>query len=77
MPTYSFRNKTTGETYSKFLTLKERESYLENNPDVESIIDYVVPSSEGIGHLKRNIGSGWKDVLRKIKDRNPGSNINV
>lgn len=77
MPTYSFKNKNTGEVYSVYLTMKERESYLDNNPDVESVIDYVVPSSEGVGHLKRKVGSGWKDVLKKIKDSNPGSTIKI
>jgi len=32
MPTYNFRNKTTGETFEKFMSISARELFLSENP---------------------------------------------
>ena len=38
MPVYTFYNKDTDEYYDKFMKISERETYLSDNPQVESII---------------------------------------
>ena len=32
MPTYTFRNKDTGETFDQFMTMSSREQYMKDNP---------------------------------------------
>lgn len=38
MPTYSFRNKNTGEEFDVFMSISELEQYLKDNPDVEKLL---------------------------------------
>jgi hypothetical protein len=77
MPTYGFRNKDTGEEETVFMSMAEREAYLAENPHIEQL-----PSAPAIlgriglgGRLKPS--EGFRDVLRKVKKNNHGSNINT
>ena len=38
MPTYTFKNKDTGETYDKMLKMSEKEQYLKDNPNIQSVL---------------------------------------
>ena len=38
MPTYSFRNIKTGEVFDKFMSMGDKDSYLSDNPDLESVM---------------------------------------
>ena len=38
MPTYSFEDTKTGEQYDKFMSWKDREKYLEENPDIRAVM---------------------------------------
>lgn len=38
MPTYSFRNKNTGEEFDVFMSISELEQYLKDNPDAEKLL---------------------------------------
>ena len=42
MPTYSFEDTKTGEQYDKFMSWKDREKYLEENPDVKADINSLL-----------------------------------
>lgn len=72
MPTYTFRNKKTGEEYTRYLSLSDREKYLEENPDVEQLI--VKPNGFVTGHNMKP-DDGFRDILRNIKKNYPGSTI--
>ena len=37
MPVYIFKNNKTNEVYEKFLSMSEREGYLEDNPDIQQV----------------------------------------
>jgi len=74
MPTYTFRNKVTGVTSNHILTLKQREEYLEQNPNEQQMILNSTLVS-GVGGLKPS--DGFKDVLNTIKKNNPRSTINT
>lgn len=74
MPTYTFRNKDTGEVFDKLMSWKSREDYLSNNPELEPII-----GSPGIGDpvrlgVRRN-DDGFREVLSKIHHSNYKSNL--
>jgi len=77
MPTYTFRNKFTGETFEKVMKMAEKDVFLDTHPDLESIIDYVPNIGDPVALGKQKIDGGLKEVFKRIKDANPGSTIDV
>lgn len=75
MPTYNFRNKTTGETFEKFMSISARELFLSENPDIESMLSGTPMMMDPVRAGVRKVDSGFKEVLKKIHDRTPGSQL--
>lgn len=76
MPTYTFRNKETGETFDQVMKISEREQFLIDNPQLESIIGAPMmmdPVRAGV----RRVDNGFKEVLQKIHTRTPGSKLDL
>ena len=38
MPTYSFRDKGTGETFDVFMSISELDDFLYNHPELEKLL---------------------------------------
>lgn len=38
MPTYSFRDKETGEEFDQFMSISELDKFLEENPNLEKLL---------------------------------------
>lgn len=76
MPTYSFRDKNTGEVFDKAMRMAEREEFLTQNPNLESIITGA-PAFTGdhISAVKKH-DTGFKEVLQRIHEKTPGSQLN-
>lgn len=74
MPTYTFKDTTTGEVFDKVMKIAEREEYLKTNPHLESVI-----SAPNLVDPIRLSGlrppEGFKEVLKNIHDRSPGSQL--
>ena len=73
MPTYSFRNKDTGEIHDEFMSIAAREQYLLDNPQLESIITSA-PAFAG-DHITIKKDTGFKEVLQRIHSLTPGSQL--
>jgi len=73
MPTYTFRNKNTLEQFDEIMSISAREEYLKQNPHLESVI--TAPSIGDSVRLGRGRDSGFKDVLQRIHERTPGSDL--
>lgn len=73
MPTYSFRNTETGEIHDEIMRIAAREQYLLDNPHLESIITSA-PAFAG-DHITIKKDTGFKEVLQKIHERTPGSQL--
>ena len=77
---YRMINPETGEaeditaTVADMLTLKAEGWVMVFTPNPNSIIAGRDTSGQGGGHKS---SQGWKDVLGRIKDNNPGSTIDV
>lgn len=73
MPTYTFKNTETGETFDQFMGINSREQFLKENPHLEQIhigsAALVDPVRLGI----RKVPDGFREVLTKIHDKMPGS----
>lgn len=74
MPTYSFRNKETGDIHDELMKIADREQYLLDNPHLETIITSA-PAFAG-DHITIRKDTGFKEVLQKIHERTPGSQLN-
>jgi hypothetical protein len=77
MPTYTFRNKLTGVIIESHMKMAEKDMYLDQHPELESIIDYVPNIGDPVAMGVKKIDGGFKEVLSRIKKNNPGSTIDV
>lgn len=76
MPTYVFRNKETGEQFDKILKMSELDSFRADNPQLETVIQAVAFGDPTKLSSSRKFDSGFKEVLQKIHERSPGSELN-
>lgn len=78
MPTYSFKDTETGEEFDKMLKLAERESFLEDNPNLKQVITGSAPliDSARLGRAKPD--QGFRDLLTSMKQNKSytGNKIN-
>lgn len=75
MPTYDFLNTETGEVKEYFMSYTKLDEFKESNPHLKQQI-----SSANIvgGHGDRvKTDAGFKEVLSRIGDAHPGSNLNT
>lgn len=73
MPTYLIRNKKTGETTEQFMSISAKEELLKNDINLEQVFTTPIV----ISGVSSKPDSGFRDILKSIKTRNPGSNINT
>lgn len=75
MPTYRFINKETGEEFEEFFkSYKNKDEYLNNNAHIEQLVGAPNIVS-GVAGSKPD--DGFRDILKNIKRRIPGSNVNT
>lgn len=73
MPTYSFRDTNTGEVTDHTLRISELDDFKSANPHLTQVIASVTH----VRGVNQKPDSGFRDVLKSIKDANRGSNINT
>lgn len=73
MPTYSFRNKETGEVFDEFMRISELDAFKESNPQLEQTLTQA-PAFVG-DHITIKKDSGFKEVLQRIKEKSPGADF--
>lgn len=75
MPIYKFRDVVKDEIFEVTLRISDYESFMVNNPDVERYFatDDAPVTVSGVGGIKTD--SGFKEVLSKISDAHPGSQL--
>lgn len=76
MPTYEFRNKQTGEVTEHVMRIADLDAFKEANPHLERAITQA-PAFTG-DHISavKKYDTGFKEVLQKIHERTPGSQLN-
>lgn len=75
MPTYLFKNKTTGEETEMFLSISERDTLLKENPNIEQLVNGA--PMIGYSTVTRKPDSGFRDILKTIKKKHRRSSINT
>jgi predicted nucleic acid-binding Zn ribbon protein len=66
MPTYTFKDKNTGEVFDKFMKISELDSYREENPHLENVL-YAPELISGVKSARQLAGSEWNDHMARIK----------
>jgi hypothetical protein len=75
MPTYSFKDKETGDITERIMKMSELDSYKVEHPELELVISGgslcdTLRLGEG---LLKGKNAAFKEVLQKIDKRTPGS----
>lgn len=73
MPTYNFIDTETQEEFEVVMKISEREEFLKENPQVQSIISAPALIS-GTGSYQK-VPDGFKEVLSKIGEAHPDSRV--
>ena len=73
MPIYVMRNTKTDEVIEKFINMSEREQWLKDNPEWEQM-PTAMSIVSGAKSPLRMAGSGWSDVLNKVKSGSGSGN---
>ena len=74
MPTYRFYNSKTKEEYTDLMSISEMEEFIKNKH-----IKILPPTQLNIvsstGSLDSKTDNGWKEVLSKVSEAHPASNL--
>jgi hypothetical protein len=74
MPTYTFKNNTTGVEWEKFMRMSEVDDYKKEN-DCSIIITGVNIASGQGDNIDAKTDAGWKETLSKISEAHPKSEL--
>tara|TARA_E500000178_G_scaffold305935_1_gene317735 strand:+ start:1060 stop:1371 length:312 start_codon:yes stop_codon:yes gene_type:complete len=72
MPTYTFENTKTGKVFDDFMSMDDKETYLEQNPHIKQIINKINIVAGVSGRSYRN-DQGWKENMSRIAEAHPTS----
>ena len=74
MPTYRFYNKRTKKEYTDLMSISEMEEFIQKKH-----ITLLPPTQLNIvsstGSLDSKTDNGWKEVLSKVSEAHPASNL--
>ena len=73
MPTYEFLNKETGQFEDHFMSYTKLDEFKKNNPHLLQQIS--APNIVGGYNDRVKTDGGFKDVLHKISDAHPHSDL--
>ena len=75
MPTYNFKNLKTGVVYEDFMSIKDMEKLRENPNIALQMPDTLNIISQTGDNIDAKTDGGWKDVLSKISEAHPQSEL--
>ena len=74
MPTYSFRNKETGEEFDEIMSISKLDQYKIDNPQLEQLLG-TPPIGDPIRLGMKKPDDTFRDILKQIKKNNDGKRI--
>jgi hypothetical protein len=77
VPTYDFRHRETGEIVEKVMKISERDDFLRDNPQYESVILGAPSIGDPVRLGLRKPDQGFREVLQKAKAAHPLGKINT
>jgi hypothetical protein len=76
MPTYTYKNKQTEKIWEEYMSVSAHDTFLEQNPHIETVISAVFLGDPVRQGLKKP-DPGFREILKEIKRKNIRSNINT
>jgi len=76
MPTYNFRNIETGEESEIQMRISELDEYKSNNPNLQQFLTKAPALGDSVRLGLTKPDNGFKEVLSKVHERTPGSQLN-
>jgi hypothetical protein len=74
MPKYDFLNQNTGDIFEmSFTSWRDKDAYLAENPHL--VQTYTKAPAFAGDHITLRKDTGFKEVLQKIHERTPGSQL--
>ena len=73
MPTYTFFDEDTKETFDMFLSMNEREPYLKRNPQIRQVPVAVAIAGDHIMGVGPKVDGGFNERMEQIANSHPGS----
>ena len=70
MPTYKFKNTDTEEEFEDFMTMKERETFLSENPHIQPLLTTAALVGD---HIINRMDVGMKETFSRIAEAHPNS----
>lgn len=67
MPSYTFKNLNTDETFTTTMSMNEREEFLKNNPIMQQVIHSAPALGDSIRLGLRKPDNAFRDRLKEIK----------
>ena len=75
MPTYDILNTETDEVEEVFMSISEKEKYLKDNPHLRQTFTKVASIVSGTISAGNVDNHGFKEVLQKVGEAHPGSEV--
>ena len=74
MPTYRFYNKRTKKEYTDLMTISEMEEIIKKK-HIKILPPTTLNIVSSVGNIDSKTDSGWKEVLSKVSEAHPASNL--
>ncbi len=75
MPTYLFYDTVTEKEFEKFMSISDRETFLKETPHIEQKIQPPNFIKRRDGDVLKKAGAGWNEVLQKVGEHHPDSEV--
>ena len=73
MPTYTFFDEDTEETFDMFLSMAQREKYLKSNYRIRQVPVAVAIAGDHIMGVGPKVDGGFNERMEQIANSHPGS----
>ena len=74
MPTYRFYNKRTKKEYTDLMSISEMEEFIQKK-HIKLLPPTTLNIVSSTGSLDSKTDNGWKEVLSKVSEAHPASNL--
>jgi len=74
MPTYRFLNTRTKKEYTDLMSISEMEEFIKKK-HIKILPPTQLNIVSSVGHVDSHTDSGWKEVLSKVSEAHPASNL--
>ena len=74
MQTYRFYNSKTKEEYTDLMSISEMEEFIKKK-HIKLLMPTQLNIVSSVGNIDSKTDSGWKEVLSKVSEAHPASNL--